>query len=415
MFAEILTIGDEIRSGACVDSNSACIAQKLEAAGIEVVRHNCVGEDGTVIVSVLKEIGHRSDLAVVTGGLGPRDNDLTAGAAAKAAGVDTVLHQKALESIKKYLIIRQRPFLQSYKKQAILPDGAECLSNSIGTAPGFGLQIAQCEFFFLPDVPVEMQQMLADQIIPRVVSMQKGNVGIHLVKTISVFGLTESTAGKRLIEFKPLFPQIKIGFRTKFPEIQLKLYADGTDINRISDYLREATEWIGRRLGDTVFSDNGEPMEQVVGNHLRRKNATLAVAESCTGGLIADLLTDVPGSSDYFLFSAVTYTNQSKMTILDVAAETLDNHGAVAEQTAKEMALGAKHACGATYGLATSGIAGPGGGTDDKPVGTVCIGLATPFSAAAHRFNFTNPSRRMNKQIFAVTALDILRKELLNL
>jgi nicotinamide-nucleotide amidase len=236
---------------------------------------------------------------------------------------------------------------------------------------------------------------------------------MHRVRTISIFGLTESVTAEQLTQFKQWFPQFKLGIESKFPEIRVKLYASGSETDKLKDSAAEAIEWVCRKLGNHVFSGAGQSMEQVVGMLLHEKNATLAVAESCTGGLIANLLTDVPGSSDYFLFSAVTYANQAKMKILDVKAETLERHGAVSEQIASEMARGAKHIVDATYGLATSGVAGPGGGTDDKPVGTVCIGLATPLSVSGHRFNFPDHNRRMNKHIFAITALDLLRKELL--
>lgn len=244
-------------------------------------------------------------------------------------------------------------------------------------------------------------------------NLNEKNSGMRRMKTISVFGLTESVIAEQLTRFKQLFPQFKLEIVSKFPEIHVKLHIDQPNIEEFKNSAEEANEWICRKLGNYVFSDTGQSMEQVVGMLLHQKNATLAVAESCTGGLIANLLTDVPGSSDYFLFSAVTYANQTKMKILDVKAETLETHGAVAEQTAGEMARGAKNIVDATYGLATSGIAGPGGGTDDKPVGTVCIGLATPLSVTGHRFNFTHHNRRMNKHIFAITALDLLRKELL--
>ena len=235
----------------------------------------------------------------------------------------------------------------------------------------------------------------------------------RLVRTISVFGLTESAIAGQLTQFKQLFPHFKLGIASNFPEIQLKFYADKPNIAQLPNSAAEAIAWICRKLGSHVFSDSGQSMEQVVGRLLYEKNATLAVAESCTGGLIASMLTDVPGSSDYFLLSAVTYANQAKLKILNVSPATLARNGAVSEQTAGEMARGAKRIVSATYGLATSGIAGPGGGTDDKPVGTVCIGLATPLSASGYRFNFPGHNRRVNKYIFAIAALDLLRKELL--
>ncbi len=240
------------------------------------------------------------------------------------------------------------------------------------------------------------------------------NAGMHRVRTISVFGLTDSVIADHLTQFKQFFPQFKLGIGSKFPEIQVKFYASGLDINKLKDSAEAAIQWVCRKLGNHVFSDTGQSMEQVVGRLLYEKNATLAVAESCTGGLIANMLTDVPGSSDYFLLSAVTYANQAKMKILNVSPETLAKNGAVSEQTAGEMARGAKRIVNATYGLATSGIAGPGGGTDDKPVGTVCIGLATPLTASGYRFHFTGHNRRVNKYIFAIAALDLLRKELLS-
>jgi PncC family amidohydrolase len=242
---------------------------------------------------------------------------------------------------------------------------------------------------------------------------RKGNAGIQPIRTISVFGLSESATSKHLSEFRQQFPQFMLEFRTKFPEVRVNFYFGKPDWDNLKDSVEDAVQWVCRKLGDHAFSDTGRSMEQVVGMHLREKKATLAVAESCTGGLIANLLTDVPGSSDYFLLSAVTYANEAKMKILGVKAETLERYGAVSEQTAGEMARGAQNSVDATYGLATSGIAGPDGGTADKPVGTVCIGLATPLSVTGHKFKFTHNNRQMNKQIFAATALDILRKELM--
>ncbi|MEJ2169869.1 MAG: nicotinamide-nucleotide amidohydrolase family protein [Desulfobacterales bacterium] len=243
---------------------------------------------------------------------------------------------------------------------------------------------------------------------------KKGQAEQRPIRTISVFGLSESFAREQLAGFYQRFTRLRLGFRAKFPDVRVNLYAGQSDPDALRDSVEDAVRWVRRRLGNHAFSDSGQSMEHVVGILLREKRATLAVAESCTGGLIANLLTDVPGSSDYFLFSAVTYANEAKMKILNVKAETLQRHGAVSEQTAGEMAWGAKQIVDATYGLATSGIAGPDGGTVDKPVGTVCIGLATPSSVTGQRFKFTHNSRKRNKRIFAAAALDMLRKELLN-
>jgi nicotinamide-nucleotide amidase len=415
MIAEILATGDEIRTGALVDGNSAHIAQKLEETGVQVVRHHCVGDDLNRLASVLKEIGSRSDIAVVTGGLGPTVDDLTAEAAAKAAGVELSLDRMALKSIEEFFNARKRTMNISAKKQAMQPKGARCLSNPVGTAPGFILKIDRCVFFFLPGVPHEMQRMVSDGVLPRILDYQGSGRNFCLIKTVSVFGLTESAANELLTGFEKKFPDIRLGLRAKFPEIQVKLYTDGQDRHRLETRLAVAAGWVDEKIGNSVFSENGESMESVVGTLLRREKATLAVAESCTGGLIAHMLTNVSGSSDYFLFSGVAYSNQAKEAVLGVSASTLKRFGAVHEETAKEMAEGARRLCGATYGISTSGIAGPRGGTSDKPVGTVCIGLASKQGLSAQRFIFTDYDRRMNKQIFAMTALDVLRRKLLGI
>lgn len=412
MIAEILSTGDEIRSGALIDSNSAYIAEKLEDAGIEVVRHTCVGDNMEDLVSILKEIGTRADIALVTGGLGPTEDDLTTEAAAKAVGAELVLDKAALSQIEEFFRTRKYTMSASNRKQAMIPQGAECLYNPVGTAPGFALKINQCHFFFMPGVPFEMHRMLSDKVLPLTEELQGDTRKFCIVKTISAFGLPESATGERLAGLTEKFPGIKLGLRAKFPEIQVKLYGNGEDENVLKALLENAAKWVLEQLGNKVFSPDGSSMEAVVGELLRQNSATIAVAESCTGGLISHWLTNVPGSSDYFLFSGITYSNEAKAKVLGVSSETLAQYGAVHEETAKEMAQGARHISGATYGLSTSGIAGPDGGTDEKPVGTVCVGLATPNGVKARQFNFSSGRRLMNKSIFAMTALDMLRREL---
>jgi nicotinamide-nucleotide amidase len=268
--------------------------------------------------------------------------------------------------------------------------------------------------FFLPGVPSEMRHMMTAEVLPRLIQLLGQSGSVRLVKTLSTFGLTESATADHLQGFEQRFAPVKLGFQTKFPEIHVKLYGSGPDEGELRAQMAEAEDWVTGQLGRRVFSHAGESLEQAVGRLLRSRNQTLAVAESCTGGLIADRITEVPGSSDYFKLSAVTYANSAKINILGVDAATLDTHGAVSEQTAEEMAKGVQRIAGASYGLATSGIAGPAGGTDDKPVGTVCIGLATSDSVLARRYHFTFDNRRLNKRIFAATALELLRRELVS-
>jgi len=414
MKAEILATGDEIRSGALVDSNSAHISQKLEEIGISVIRHSCVGDDPNILTAILREIGSRPDICVVTGGLGPTSDDLTSESAAKAAEVELVLNKQALSSVDNFFKTRKRLFSSSNKKQALLPYGSECLFNPVGSAPGFSLKIDKCLFFFLPGVPPEMRKMLSDKVLPHIKKLQGKTKTYCQNRMIPTFGLTEAAVNEKLNGFSNLFKELKLGLRANFPVIQVKLYGTGEDEKDLNELLDKASGWISKKIGKKILSVNGSSMERVVGDLLVEKKATIAVAESCTGGLISHLFTNVPGSSNFFLFSGVTYSNRSKIKVLGVSPSTLEKNGAVHEETAKEMAKGAKRISGATYGLSTTGIAGPDGGTENKPVGTVCIGLATPATDYAYRFHFSFFNRLMNKKIFAMTALDLLRKELLN-
>jgi nicotinamide-nucleotide amidase len=410
-----MATGEEIRSGALIDSNSAYIAEKLGEVGAVVARHTCVGDDLGLLISTFKEIGNRADIAVVTGGLGPTSDDLTAQAAAEAAGVSLVLNPSARQSLENYFKARKRVINPASRKQAMQPQGAQCIANPIGTAPGFRLEIGKCLFFFLPGVPGEMRRMLSDTVLPQLGQILGAKRNFFRVKTLSTFGLTESKTFERLADLENTFPEICLGLRVKFPEIQVKLYANGSHEQQLNANLESAARWVIEKMGNKVFSLQGDSMEKTTGQLLRSKHATVAVAESCTGGLISHMLTNISGSSEYFVFCGITYSNQAKIDILKVSAETIQTHGAVHEKTAQEMALGVQRISGATYGLATSGIAGPSGGTEDKPVGTVCIGLASPHDCAGYRFHFWFGDRMMNKQVFAVAALEVLRRELLGL
>lgn len=246
------------------------------------------------------------------------------------------------------------------------------------------------------------------------VSMQK-NHDIDGAKILRLFGISASRTAKVLPIFKAAFPSVGIELDEDYPDIRIKLNASSDNPEQLDVVLNKACKWLAGELGDKIFSDRGESMAEVAGRLLIGRNETLSVAESCTGGLISNLLTDVPGSSAYFLFGGVTYSNQAKMKVLNVAAETIRTVGAVHEKTAEEMAAGVRMISGATYGISTSGIAGPDGGTPEKPVGTVCLGIATPEAAHGYRYCFPRADRAVNKQIFALAALDLLRRHLCGL
>ncbi len=412
MRAEILATGDEILTGALIDSNSAYLAEQLELLGVEVVRHHTVGDNIRELVAMLAEVGRRADLAVVTGGLGPTTDDLTAQAAAEAAGVSLVLDNKALADIEQFFADRKREMTPSNRKQAMIPQGAFILRNQIGTAPGFTLKIGRCWFYFMPGVPGEMRKMFQGQVLAHIREAFDKELHPAVVRTITTFGLPESEVGERVAGVESLFKGIKLGLRARFPEIQVKLYGRSGRRPQGQDNLEEAARWVCHRLGHNLVSDQGHCLPEVVGQLLRQNRSTVAVAESCTGGLIAHLLTNVAGSSDYLLGAVVAYANQVKTGVLKVDPRAIADRGAVSREVVEQMAKGVCNLTGADYGVATSGIAGPTGGSPEKPVGTVCIGLATPEGIFSRRYRLFFGSREAHKTIFAAVALNRLRLSL---
>ncbi|MBU3953392.1 MAG: nicotinamide-nucleotide amidohydrolase family protein, partial [Proteobacteria bacterium] len=305
-------------------------------------------------------------------------------------------------------------FTQDNKKQAMLPASAKVLSNLNGTAPGFFMFWDQCWFFFMPGVPSEMKSMFEDGVKPRLLDIFGLKAEIF-IERLTLFGLPESRAGVLLKGFENKFPGMRLGFRAYFPFIEVKIIytGEGNACDSLGKKMTDAREWVVLRLENKVVSLTGQSLEQEVGLLLKEKKYTLAIAESCTGGLVSNLVTDVPGSSDYFLFSAITYSNGAKETILKVNQKTLEAHGAVHEQTALEMARGVKIISNADWGISTTGIAGPSGGTADKPVGTVCIGIAGPGIETAKRYTFNFGTRAENKKMFTALALEVLRRHLM--
>jgi nicotinamide-nucleotide amidase len=413
MIAEILSTGDEVCHGIVVNSNAAHIASALSEPGIRVVRHTCVGDDLKALVSTLREIAQRADIAVVTGGLGPTMDDLTAEAAARAAGVALREHAEALEGILAFFKRFSRPLSPSDHKQALLPEGAIPLPNQWGTAPGFIMILGRCCFYFLPGVPMEMARMLSASVMPDILSRGGGIGQVLRTRLVSVFGLPEAVVNDRLKDFGKQYPDVRIGTMARFPAIYVKVSAIGPPASDLDERLERAHAWVMDQLGERVFSSTGQTMEEAVGKLLSQKRATLALAESCTGGLISDWITNVAGSSDYFLLSAVTYENAAKINLLGVSSDIITEFGAVSEETARQMASGARRISGADYALSVTGIAGPSGGSREKPVGTVCIGLAGPGKLISRKFQSPFSDRLYNKQIFAMVALDLLRRELM--
>lgn len=412
MKLEIVSTGEEVLSGAVTDSNAAYISQVLIEAGFEVIRHSCVGDKKEDIAQLLKECGQRADGVVVTGGLGPTDDDRTVQAACEAWDVDSVHDLGAQISVEACFKKMGRPVPESNRKQMVIPRGSISLENQVGTAPGFFHVYGKTCFFFIPGVPWEMKHMMKVHVLP----MLKERTGVSMtyfrMKTISLFGIAEAEVNQRLIEIETVFPGIVLGLRAVFPVIQVKLYARGDDPHALGLLLEKAEQWVLVRTGDVVFSTRDYPMAREIGDCLEKNGKTLALAESCTGGLIAHMVTEIPGSSAFFLFSAVTYANEAKVNVLHVRPDTLESHGAVSHETVREMAENVKKIAGADLGLAVSGIAGPSGGSTDKPVGTVFIAVASGQGVQSHMFRSPFGDRAKNKKIFAMKALDLLRRAL---
>lgn len=416
MMAHILSTGDEVLLGDIVDTNSAFLCTALKELGIEVQKITAVGDELDTLASNITDISLKADLCLVTGGLGPTQDDLTALACSKASGQELELNVAALASMKSYFEKRGFQFTKDNEKQALLPLTSNMLVNHNGTAPGFYMKINQCLFFFMPGVPSEMKLMFEKEIKKVLATEFNLNEKI-LIERLTVFGLPESKVGALLNGFEVKFPDMRLGFRADFPVIEVKIILSVSLPNRqkAGSDMAAAKQWVMEQLGNKVVSDQGLTLAQEVGRLLTRQKKTFAIAESCTGGLIANLVTDVAGSSDYFLFSAITYSNDAKMNILNVQKKTILEHGAVHEKTALEMAQGARLKAGADFAVSTTGIAGPGGGTDDKPVGMVCIGLAGPSVSMAKTYRFSFEDRGKNKKMFAMTALEGLRRHLVSL
>lgn len=416
MIAIILSTGDEVLLGDIVDTNSAFLCKASKQMGIDVQKIIAVGDNVDEIASSIEQISNHADVCFVTGGLGPTQDDLTAFACSRAAKVEYELNPDALKSMENFFSKKGFTLNKENEKQAMMPSSASVLENHDGTAPGFYIKVNSCWFFFMPGVPSEMKAMFENQVRPHLISNFNLCRDIF-VERLTIFGLPESTVGSKLMEFKDRFPLMHLGFKADFPTIEVKIIlSDNTmgDIKLDGDQFRmemeKAKQWVMKKLEYKVVSDQGRSIAQEVGHLLLLQKKTLAIAESCTGGLISNMITDVAGSSEYFLFSAVTYSNEAKINILNVKEQTLIDHGAVHEQTAIEMAKGAQKCAKADFSISTTGIAGPSGGTDDKPVGRVCIGVAGPDKTTGHTYTLNYGERTRNKQMFATMALELLRR-----
>lgn len=409
MHGEIITTGTELITGQVADCNARYAAQRLHEAGLTVGRITTVGDRAALIREVLEQGLGRSQFIIITGGLGPTEDDVTIPAAALALERRLVVHEGLLDRIRRCLGERQIPWEERYASLALIPEGAELLDPG-GMACGFALHHREVRLFFLPGVPQEMRSLFDDFVLPGLVAWA-GPGEFWVRRTLRLFGISEARL-QGIICRMPDFQQgVTLGFYPNFPETHLSLTVRGRDRAALEASLERLTAALAREVGDTLLGPDEATLEDLVGRRLTERGLTLAVAESCTGGLIGHRLTGVPGASDYFLGGVVSYSNAAKQDLLRVPPEVLAQKGAVSPETARDMARGVRETFHADVGLAVTGIAGPSGGSPAKPVGTVYIGLATPEGEDVWHYQFYG-NRAEIKILTAETALDRLRREL---
>ncbi len=409
MIGEIIAIGDELTSGRVLNTTSRYAAGLLFSAGHEITAMSTIRDTPAEISSTLKRAITRSDFVIGTGGLGATSDDLTSEVVGQALDRPSVFYPEIFEKIKARHARADDQALNTLKKLAMLPEGAEVLNPEARMA-GYLLVHNSTPVFFLPGVPHEMQELLTTKVIPRLgVWQQKGEAKLVRQKVYKVFGLGETEINRRVAHLeKDDDGGIRIGYYPVFPEVHLSLTIIDDEQSRIESTFSHLEKEIKEALGDSLFGTDDDTMESVVGELLKNQGMTLATAESCSGGLIAQKITSVPGSSDYFAGGVVAYSNALKEKLLGVSHALIADHGAVSSEVARAMADGIRHETGADIGVAVTGIAGPTGGTEDKPVGTVFISLSTPGETTDILCNFSGDRWQVQEKT-AVKSLDLVR------
>ncbi len=407
---QLLLTGNEIMSGDTVDSNSALIAQRLAEVGIGVYRKVTVGDDVDLLKEELSAMIGAADLLIVNGGLGPTIDDLTAAILAAVAGVPLQEHPQAVAHLEQWCAKRNLQLNAANLKQAMLPFGATIVDNPIGSAVGFEMTLGTCRVICTPGVPGELAAML-DGIVADLAARLKRPPGRDILR-LQTFGLGESTAQQIISDALPDWPQqVELGFRAGAPQMEIKLSIHSATAIAAQQRCRDQLQQL---FGDHIIGEGNITLAESVLQLLRARGATLTTAESCTGGLIASMLTRVPGSSDCFHAGFVTYSNAIKQSVLGVPEETLAAHGAVSEEVVREMALGALDRSGADYAIAVSGIAGPDGGTAEKPVGTVWLAWGDREQIRTRCLRWP-VERTLFQTMIAAGGLDMIRRLLLGI
>ncbi len=410
MKAYILSVGDELTLGQTVDTNSAWLSQQLASIGCWICGHMTVPDDRAAIASAISEASRRCDVLLISGGLGPTKDDLTHQALADAMGVGLEMNEKWLAQLEEFFRIRRRPMVAANRVQAMLPIGCRMIENSCGTACGMHARVGDCDVYVMPGVPKEMFAMFTRDVLPQL--RERANGAVILSRTLHTFGLGESNVAELLGDLMKRGRNPSVGTTVSGGIVSLRINARFPSLAEAQEKIAETEEACRQKLGDLIFGADGVTLPEALAPMLKENGITVATAESCTGGLLAGMFTDIPGSSSYFLQGWVTYSNESKVNLLGVNPQTIETHGAVSEPVVREMAENARRRACVDVALAISGIAGPDGGTPEKPVGTVCFALAHAGGVSARTIVHLG-DRATVRDRSCKTALTMLRFHLL--
>lgn len=410
VLAEIITIGDEILYGQTLDTNAHWITEQLTEIGIKVFRKTTVGDQEDAMIQAFRRAEKDVDIVLITGGLGPTNDDRTKECLAHFFDSSIEMNSRALKELETFMASRGRSLNILTRKQAELPLKCEMISNPKGTASGMLFKRNNKVFFSMPGVPHEMRDMVTRSVLPRLKKLFTLPVIYHRI--IRTAGIGESWLAEKIEEWEnSLSPDIKLAYLPTFGDIKMRLTAVGDDLELLKKKTEQYVKSVVPVIDKYVYGYDDDTLESVIGQLLKKRGQTLALAESCTGGYISHLITKVPGSSEYYNGGIVPYQNSMKVEHLGVKYETIEQYGAVSEQTVREMAEGVCRKFGSDYGLASSGIAGPGGGTDEKPVGLIWLACAGPDGTNVRKMQLTN-DRIVNIRFSTVAALHMLHQSL---
>lgn len=390
---EIITIGDEILIGQIVDTNSAWMAVELNKAGFEIAQITSIHDDAVLIKKALTEALNRADVVLLTGGLGPTKDDLTKQTLCDFFDTELVFDESVLKNIENVFKGRNFVINELTRNQAYVPKNCTVIHNKVGTAPILWFERDKKIIVSMPGVPFEMKKVMADEVIPRLLNyFNPSQIIIH--KTVQVYGIGESILAEQIADWENSLPEnLHLAYLPNYGIVKLRISGKSNDKTSLEIQINQEIEKVKLILGESIIAFEDKPLEEIIGEKLRQKGMTISTAESCTGGNIAHKITSVPGSSDYYKGSVVSYCNEVKVNLLNVSKDDLDSYGAVSQPVVEQMAIGVRNLLKTDVSVSVSGIAGPDGGTKDKPVGTVWIGTATNEGVQTEKFQFGSISR----------------------